>query len=70
MPDDPHVHAQGDKVGALQQFREAVRFMPENPVALCDLGLALKETGDVGGAIANLRRVLALKPDLSVQSTL
>ncbi len=37
--------------------------MPQNPIALCDLGLALKETGDIESAITNLRRAIELKPD-------
>ena len=35
-----------------------------NPLSLCDLGLALKETGDLPNAITALRQALELKPDL------
>jgi tetratricopeptide (TPR) repeat protein len=48
---------------ALREFQQAARLMPRNPIALCDLGLALKENGDTQGAIATLRRAVELKAD-------
>ena len=37
--------------------------MPQNPNALCDLGLALKQSGDLAAAIIILRSALTIKPD-------
>ena len=37
--------------------------MPQNPVVFCDLGMALKQKGDLDGAIAAFRSALKSKPD-------
>src|SRR5882724_3660193 len=37
--------------------------MPDNPIAWCDLGLALKSNGDTHAAIDAFRRALTLRPD-------
>ena len=53
----------GDEAHALEEFKVAARLMPDNPIAWCDLGLALKSSGDPHAAIDAFRRALAIQPD-------
>ena len=45
--------------GAVESFRRAQALVPESSEIAYDLGLALRKTGDLAGAEAQLRRALA-----------
>ncbi len=70
-PSDPWVNytlaealrLDGDFEGALQFYRTTTVLQPENVVAWCALGWALKNTGDPEGAVAPLEKAIALRPD-------
>src|SRR5262249_40391307 len=49
--------------GALAEFRETARLAPSDPEAHYNLGMALKNQGDLEGATQALRDAVALKPD-------
>lgn len=53
----------GDLEGALQFYRTTTALQPENVVAWCALGWALKHTGDPVGAMAPLQKAIALRPE-------
>jgi Flp pilus assembly protein TadD len=53
-----------DWPAAISEFREALRYQPDNADALNLLGAGLTNTGDFEGAIAELERAIKLKPAL------
>jgi Tfp pilus assembly protein PilF len=70
-PDDAELHMfrgryrieQRDCAGALQDFREAARIRPEDPISYASAGLASLCLGDPQAAAAAFRRSLELNPD-------
>jgi serine/threonine-protein kinase len=52
----------GNPAGAAEQFREAIRIMPDLPEARLNLGLALENGGDFAGALREFNQVLEQAP--------
>src|SRR5438045_3604200 len=52
----------GDLLGAIRAFRQAVDINPKYAGAITNLGHALREAGNVREAIACFERVTALEP--------
>jgi hypothetical protein len=44
-------------------LRKKLKSEPNDVIAHCDLGIALREKGDTSGASAEFREALRLKPD-------
>ncbi|HEV7844203.1 MAG TPA: TonB family protein, partial [Pyrinomonadaceae bacterium] len=59
------LYEQGDKRGATDAFRDAVKKDKSNAEAWYYLGLALKATGDVKGGRKALETAIKLKPDFA-----
>jgi arylsulfatase A-like enzyme/tetratricopeptide (TPR) repeat protein len=53
----------GDAVAALARVKDVLARRPEMPLALQHLAFLQRETGDLPGAVATLRRSLALGPE-------
>jgi tetratricopeptide (TPR) repeat protein len=58
-------YAAGDWVGAIPEFREAIRLKPDLAEAHCGLGLGLGKEGNWDGDIREEREAIRLKPDLA-----
>ena len=54
----------GDLDGAIANYRQAVRFAPDNFTIYTNLAGALKAKGDVGGAVAVCREAIQRGPTL------
>ncbi|MDP3064882.1 MAG: tetratricopeptide repeat protein [Chloroflexota bacterium] len=72
VPDDTYLanwlegqsaYEQGDYVTAIAAYRRALEFRPDDPVALNNLGNALRRTGQFEEGTKALRRSLELRPD-------
>jgi tetratricopeptide (TPR) repeat protein len=57
------LYEQGDRAGAAEQFRSAVRLAPRNPLAHFNLGTVLEDLGELEGAARHLGEALRLKPE-------
>jgi tetratricopeptide (TPR) repeat protein len=55
---------ESDPAIAVEQAREILKVVPDHPLAMLHLGLALGRTGQGEEAVAALRRAVQLKPDL------
>ena len=53
----------GDRLAARDELREAVRRMPDHPLANFFLGLLYRENGDSGTAVIHYERTLATDPE-------
>lgn len=56
------LYRQGDLEGAVREFREAIRLIPNDALLRNNLGIALQAQGDLSGAIAEFIEVLTLNP--------
>jgi len=56
------LYHKGDLVGAIAEYREALRLNPNNDLAHIGIGIALHHKGDMEGAIAEYRKAYDLKP--------
>ncbi|TGG96885.1 MAG: tetratricopeptide repeat protein, partial [Aphanocapsa feldmannii 277cV] len=54
---------QGKKKDMVELLKEALSIKPNYPDALYNLGIALRQHGDLEGAIASYRKALAIKPN-------
>jgi hypothetical protein len=54
---------QGDTLGAISSFRDALTLQPDHAMTLCNLGFTLESLGDAAGAIQCYRRALEVQPD-------
>jgi Flp pilus assembly protein TadD len=52
----------GNASGAAEQFRQAVRIMPDLPQARMNLGIALENEGKYSEALAQFEKVLEQDP--------
>jgi hypothetical protein len=64
------LHQSADYAGAEAALREALRLAPDFADAHHNLGLALRERGDIEGAIVELRAALGLRPNADTLSAL
>lgn len=55
----------GDAKAAIAGYQRAIDLLPNYPYALCRLGIAQGDAGDVNGAIATLERAIRLSPGLA-----
>ncbi len=55
-------HAAGRREEAVALFRKAVADQPDDPRARLNLGVALKDTGDLAGSEASYRQAIAMAP--------
>ena len=55
----------GDNDIAVDLIRQAIALKPHYPEAYSNLGMALKDQGQLDAAIAAYRQAIALKPRLS-----
>lgn len=55
----------GDAKAAIAGYQRAIDLLPNYPYALCRLGIAQGDAGDVSGAIASLEKATRLNPGLA-----
>lgn len=57
------LECKGSLDGAIAEYREALRFKPNDPEAHYNLANVLRATGDLDGAITENREAIRLKPE-------
>ena len=60
------LHLKGDLLAAVEEYRAASIILPDNASAHQLLAYVLEQTGDLPGAVAELREVLRLEPSDSL----
>ena len=60
------LYGNGDRDGAVAEFRQAIRLRPNHAVTHYNLATDLHVNGDLDGTITENRQAIRLKPDLAV----